>query len=39
VHTKAALRAGETTQRPGVLAAWRDTELFTTQERAALALA
>ncbi|MFI5749406.1 carboxymuconolactone decarboxylase family protein [Streptomyces sp. NPDC051644] len=39
VHTRAALRAGETTQRLGVLAAWRDTELFTTQERAALALA
>lgn len=29
VHTRAALRAGETTQRLGVLAAWRDTELFT----------
>ncbi|MFJ1696952.1 carboxymuconolactone decarboxylase family protein [Streptomyces sp. NPDC088252] len=39
VHTRAALRAGETTQRLGVLAAWRDTELFTAQERAALALA
>ncbi|ANP51348.1 AhpD family alkylhydroperoxidase [Streptomyces griseochromogenes] len=39
VHTKAALRAGETTQRLGVLAAWRDTELFTSEERAALALA
>ncbi|MFI1766674.1 carboxymuconolactone decarboxylase family protein [Streptomyces sp. NPDC020800] len=39
VHTKAALRAGETTQRLGVLAAWRDTELFTPEERAALALA
>ncbi|MEV0493352.1 carboxymuconolactone decarboxylase family protein [Streptomyces atratus] len=39
VHTKAALRAGETTQRLGVLAAWRDTELFTPKERAALALA
>ncbi|MFB8179538.1 carboxymuconolactone decarboxylase family protein [Streptomyces sp. NPDC055966] len=39
VHTRAALRAGETTQRLGVLAAWRDTELFTEQERAALALA
>jgi AhpD family alkylhydroperoxidase len=39
VHTKAALRAGETTQRLGVLAAWRDTELFTARERAALALA
>ncbi|WP_330481084.1 carboxymuconolactone decarboxylase family protein [Streptomyces sp. NBC_00724] len=39
VHTRAALRAGETTQRLGVLAAWRDTELFTARERAALALA
>ncbi|MEU9877917.1 carboxymuconolactone decarboxylase family protein [Streptomyces phaeochromogenes] len=39
VHTKAALRAGETTQRLGVLPAWRDTELFTPRERAALALA
>lgn len=39
VHTRAALRAGETTQRLGVLAAWRDTELFTPAERVALALA
>ncbi|MFJ3824157.1 carboxymuconolactone decarboxylase family protein [Streptomyces nodosus] len=39
VHTRAALRAGETTRRLGVLAAWRDTELFTPAERAALALA
>lgn len=39
VHTRAALRAGETTRRLGVLAAWRDTELFTTRERVALALA
>ncbi|MFB7733542.1 carboxymuconolactone decarboxylase family protein [Streptomyces sp. NPDC056112] len=39
VHTRAAVRAGETTQRIGVLAAWRDTELFTPDERAALALA
>ncbi|MFD7705767.1 carboxymuconolactone decarboxylase family protein [Streptomyces sp. NPDC059786] len=39
LHTRAALRAGETTQRLGVLAAWRDTELFTPAERAALALA
>ncbi|WP_055491286.1 carboxymuconolactone decarboxylase family protein [Streptomyces sp. TP-A0356] len=39
VHTRAALRAGETTQRLGVLAAWRDTEVFTPLERAALALA
>ncbi|MEU6982221.1 carboxymuconolactone decarboxylase family protein [Streptomyces sp. NPDC046324] len=39
VHTRAALRAGETPRRLGVLAAWRDTELFTARERAALALA
>ncbi|MFJ9770395.1 carboxymuconolactone decarboxylase family protein [Kitasatospora sp. NPDC101157] len=39
VHTRAALRAGETTQRLGVLPAWRDAELFTARERAALALA
>ncbi|WP_018547009.1 carboxymuconolactone decarboxylase family protein [Streptomyces sp. LaPpAH-108] len=39
VHTRAATRAGETTQRLGVLAAWRDTEVFTARERAALALA
>lgn len=39
VHTRAALRAGETSRRLGVLAAWRDTEVFTEQERAALALA
>ncbi|MFJ9038615.1 carboxymuconolactone decarboxylase family protein [Streptomyces sp. NPDC102406] len=39
VHTRAALRAGETTRRLGTLAAWRDTELFTARERAALALA
>jgi AhpD family alkylhydroperoxidase len=39
VHTKAALRAGESTRRLGVLAAWRDTGLFTPLERAALALA
>ncbi|MGW3144511.1 carboxymuconolactone decarboxylase family protein [Streptomyces sp. NPDC001177] len=38
VHTRAALRAGETTRRLGVLAAWRDTEVFTPLE-AALALA
>lgn len=39
LHTRSALRAGETTQRLGVLPAWRDTELFTPRERAALALA
>lgn len=39
LHTKAALRGGETTRRLGVLPAWRDTDLFTPLERAALALA
>ncbi|MER5866290.1 carboxymuconolactone decarboxylase family protein [Kitasatospora sp. NPDC002040] len=39
VHTRAALKEGETTQRLGVLPAWRDTRLFTAPERAALALA
>ncbi|MEU3844751.1 carboxymuconolactone decarboxylase family protein [Streptomyces sp. NPDC028635] len=39
LHTRAALRAGETTQRLGVLPAWRDTELFSPRERAVLALA
>ncbi|MEU7375953.1 carboxymuconolactone decarboxylase family protein [Streptomyces albidoflavus] len=38
-HTEAALRGGESTLRLGVLAAWRDTEVFTARERAALALA
>jgi AhpD family alkylhydroperoxidase len=38
-HTKAAVREGESAQRLGVLAAWRDTEVFTPLERAALALA
>ncbi|CAM5394341.1 hypothetical protein SALBM217S_06338 [Streptomyces griseoloalbus] len=36
VHTRAALRGGETAQRLGVLAAWRDTELFSPAERAGL---
>jgi AhpD family alkylhydroperoxidase len=39
VHTRAALRAGETSQRLGVLSAWRDADLYTPAERAALALA
>lgn len=38
VHVKDAMRAGETQQRLAVLPAWRDTELFTGKERAALAL-
>ncbi|MFF3848168.1 carboxymuconolactone decarboxylase family protein [Streptomyces sp. NPDC002328] len=39
LHTRAALRGGETTRRLAVLPAWRDTDLFTPPERAALALA
>ncbi|MFE6823701.1 carboxymuconolactone decarboxylase family protein [Streptomyces sp. NPDC057690] len=39
LHTRAAVRAGEDTRRLGVLAAWRDTDLFSPLERAALALA
>ncbi|CAL9661831.1 hypothetical protein SUDANB15_07009 [Streptomyces sp. enrichment culture] len=39
LHTRAALRAGETAQRLGLLPAWRDTGLFSPRERAALALA
>jgi AhpD family alkylhydroperoxidase len=39
LHTRRALRAGESPQRLGVLAAWRDTDVFTPPERAALGLA
>ncbi|MFJ3981094.1 carboxymuconolactone decarboxylase family protein [Streptomyces fungicidicus] len=39
LHTRAALRIGESPQRLGVLSAWRDTGLFSPSERAALALA
>jgi AhpD family alkylhydroperoxidase len=39
VHVRDALLGGETAQRLAVLPAWRDTTLFTTQERAALTLA
>ncbi|MDQ0912512.1 AhpD family alkylhydroperoxidase [Streptomyces canus] len=39
LHTGKALRAGESPQRLGVLAAWQDTEVFTPVERAALGLA
>lgn len=38
-HSRTALGAGETPQRISVLPAWRDTELFTARERAALAVA
>jgi AhpD family alkylhydroperoxidase len=39
LHTRTALKEGESPQRLGVLAAWRDTGVFTSAERAALALA
>ncbi|MHA7264416.1 carboxymuconolactone decarboxylase family protein [Arthrobacter sp. TMN-37] len=39
VHTEEALAAGVSSRRLAVLPAWRDTELFTPQERAALAVA
>lgn len=39
LHIRSALRAGETSQRLGLLNAWQDTGLFTPTERAALALA
>jgi AhpD family alkylhydroperoxidase len=39
IHTKMALEAGETIQRLGVLPAWRETELFSDEEMAALAIA
>lgn len=38
LHTRRALDAGETSQRLAVLPGWRDTELFTARERAALEL-
>ena len=38
MHTADALEQGEDPRRLHVLAAWRETELFTEQERAALAL-
>jgi AhpD family alkylhydroperoxidase len=38
LHTKDALKLGEDQRRLFVLSAWRETELFTEQERAALAL-
>src|SRR5689334_2462299 len=36
MHTRDAIKAGETPRRLFVLNAWRETELFTPQERAAL---
>ncbi len=38
MHTKDALKNGETNQRIFLLNAWRETELFTPEERAALAM-
>ena len=39
LHVGDAVRNGESAQRLAVLPAWRDTELFTEKERAALTLA
>jgi len=36
MHIRQALTHGETTDRIAVIAAWRDTEYFTAEERAAL---
>ena len=38
MHTKEALKIGETQQRIFVLPAWRETDLFTPEEKAVLAL-
>lgn len=38
MHTKDALKYGETTQRIFLLNAWRETNLFTAEEKAILAL-
>ncbi|MGA9212600.1 carboxymuconolactone decarboxylase family protein [Kaistella sp.] len=38
MHTREAIELGETAQRLFLLDAWRETELFTDKERAALAL-
>ncbi|WP_020670979.1 carboxymuconolactone decarboxylase family protein [Amycolatopsis nigrescens] len=38
LHSKEALKLGEDQRRLLVLSAWRETELYTEQERAALAL-
>ncbi len=38
MHTRDALKLGETAQRLFLLDAWRETELFTEKERAVLAL-
>src|SRR3954452_16232033 len=38
MHTKEALKAGETQQRLFLLSAWKETTLFTDEEKALLAL-
>ena len=38
MHTKDALKQGETNQRIFLLNAWRETQLFTDEERAVLAI-
>jgi AhpD family alkylhydroperoxidase len=38
MHTRDALKSGESTDRISVLPAWRETEYFTAKERAALEL-
>ena len=38
MHTKDALKNGETNQRIFLLSAWRETNLFTEEERAVLAM-
>lgn len=38
MHTREALKAGETQQRIFLLNAWRETDLFTDEEKAILAL-
>jgi alkylhydroperoxidase family enzyme len=39
MHMRVALDGGETVERLAVLPAWRETQFFSEQERAALALA
>lgn len=39
MHVRDAIALGETSDRLAVIAAWRDTEYFTPQEQAALAIA
>lgn len=39
MHTKEALQVGETQQRLFLLSAWRETDHFTEEEKAALAVA